>query len=162
MTEQISTPPKESLPAVPLFDSLTIHHWPSLFSHDWTLNPQHLTLSKYSKQLLLHRMNVFLLNFQLLASPISLLNSSDTICLIAKLPHNSSTDLKPLRNKTKKSSKLEKKDGFPPPSPSPTLAPQHWRTIKFKRYDANINLALSQLTSLLMAPHVSDPRKLCH
>ena len=112
MTEQISTPPKESLPAVPLFDSLTIHHWPSLFSHDWTLNPQHLTLSKYSKQLLLHRMNVFLLNFQLLASPISLLNSSDTICLIAKLPHNSSTDLKPLRNKTKKSSKLEKKMDF--------------------------------------------------
>ena len=85
--------------------------------------------------------------------------SSDTISLIAQLPHTSSTDLKPLRNKIKKSSKLGKKRWISSNLHVDYIGSpwEHWRTIK--RYDPSINLELNQ-SIFLMALHASDPRKL--
>ena len=72
--------------------------------------------------------------------------SSDTISLIAQLPHTSSTDLETLRNKIKKSSKLDKKRWTSSNlhaeyigSPS-----KHWRTLKKVRseYQPRLNQSI--------------------
>ena len=94
--------------------------------------------------------------------------SSDTISLIAQLPHTSSTDFKTLRNEIKKSSKLDKKrwissnlhvDYIGSPS-------EHWRTIKkvrskYQPGTQSVNLpdgtpCIRSKKALVLAQHLKD------